>query len=205
MKRKLMVKSLALGFLLSVILGGISVAEAQRGQHMMRGQPDQAFDAREDLHGYPGMMGPGMGMMGPGMGMMGPGMGMMGPGMGVMGPGMGMMGILELPDLTDEQRDEIHSIQREARRQNMEITLDIMDIRDDIMMTMSEDRPDPAEIRELQEAMSRKQGQIWEVSVENRNRIYDLLTQEQHESLQELQQRPYEPLQDPRRGQERVR
>ena len=184
MKRKLMVKSLALGFLLSVILGGISVAEAQRGQHMMRGQPDQAFDAREDLHGYPGMMGPGMGMM---------------------GPGMGMMGILELPDLTDEQRDEIHSIQREARRQNMEITLDIMDIRDDIMMTMSEDRPDPAEIRELQEAMSRKQGQIWEVSVENRNRIYDLLTQEQHESLQELQQRPYEPLQDPRRGQERVR
>ena len=191
MKRKLMVKSLALGFLLSVILGGISVAEAQRGQHMMRGQPDQAFDAREDLHGYPGMMGPGMGMMGPGM--------------GVMGPGMGMMGILELPDLTDEQRDEIHSIQREARRQNMEITLDIMDIRDDIMMTMSEDRPDPAEIRELQEAMSRKQGQIWEVSVENRNRIYDLLTQEQHESLQELQQRPYEPLQDPRRGQERVR
>ncbi len=193
MKRKLMVKSLVLGFLLSVILGGISVAEAQRGQHMMRGEPDQTFDARGDTYGYHGM------------GMMGPGMGMMGPGMGMMGPGAGMTGLLELPDLTDEQLGEILSIQKEARRQNMEIMLDIMDIRDDIMMTMSEDRPDPAEIRELQEAMSRKQGQIWEASVENRNRIYDLLTQEQHEYLQELQHRPYGPLQDPRRGQDRVR
>jgi len=165
-------------FMFSIILGLSMSAEAQRGEHMRWSQQGQTVDEPWDFYG-PRMMGPGM--MGPGM----------------MGPGMGMMGIVDLPGLTEEQRTEMRSIQREARRQNMETMLDIMDLRDDMHEAMAADRPDPRTIRELQEAMSQKQGQLLESSVETRNRIYDLLTEEQQEQLREYQRqffgRPHGP------------
>ncbi|WP_291318993.1 periplasmic heavy metal sensor, partial [Desulfonatronospira sp.] len=158
MKRKLMVKSLILGFLLSVVLGGISLAEAQRGQHMMRGQPDQPYDAREDLNGFQGMGMMGPGMMGPGMGMMGPGM--MGPGMGMIGPDKHMQGLLDYLQLTDEQREEVRSIQRKVRREHMEAMLDVMELREDMWAAFREQRPDPENMRQMHEAMSEKKGDM---------------------------------------------
>ena len=186
MKRKLMVKSLVLGFLLSVVLGGISLAEAQRGQHMMRGQPEQPFDAREDFNGFPGM------------GMMGPGMGMMGPGMGMMGPDMHMHGLLDYLQLTDEQREEVRAIQREVRREHMEAMLDVMDLREDMWAAFREQRPDPENMRQMHEAMSEKKGDMLVSFIEMRNSIHDLLTDEQRERVREFYEQRREFRHGPR-------
>ncbi len=179
MKRKLMVKSLVLGFLLSVVLGGISLAEAQRGQHMMRGQPDQPFDAREDFNGFQGM-------------------GMMGPGMGMMGPDMHMHGLLDYLELTDEQREEVRSIQRKVRREHMEAMLDVMDLREDMWAAFREQRPDPENMRQMHEAMSEKKGDMLVSFIEMRNSIYDLLTDEQRERVREFYEQRREFRHGPR-------
>jgi periplasmic protein CpxP/Spy len=182
---------ISFALLVVIIFGMALVVEAQRGQPMMDRQQGQAMDDRgrgngmgPGMMGGPDMMGP-MGMMCPQMmgGMMGgQGMGMMGPGGMGMGAGMGMMGLYQL-DLTEEQLGKIRSMHRDARRQHMEIMLDIMDIRDDLMEAMAADRPDPEKIRELQKNISEKQGDMLESSVEIRNKIYDLLTEEQREQL----------------------
>lgn len=196
MKHMSVGKCMTLVLLVSLVLGSVLIAEAQRRQPMMGPQQDQEFDERSRgpmMMGERSMMCPGMGM-GPGMmsgyGTMGPGMmsghGMMGPGMG-----MGMMALYHL-DLTEEQHGEIRSVQREARRRHMEIIPDLMDIHDDLVDVMAEDRPDPEKVRALQEAMSKKQGEMLESAIEYRNRIYDLLTEEQQEQLRDVQQQPFE-------------
>ena len=187
-------KSMMFVILTLVFAWSVSVADAQRGQPM-RGPQNQAQPqpwAGEWDRYDPGMM-QGRGMpcpfMGPGM--MGPGMGMMGPGMGMMSPGMGMMGFMHLPDLTEEQQNEIRSIIREVRREHMEVMADIMDMRDDMMAEMSAERPDPEKVRELHNALSQKQGALLESAIENRNRIHEVLTEEQRERLKEMQQQPF--------------
>jgi len=150
-------------------------AEAQRGQPMTGQQYERFADERWDLYG-PGRMG-GQEMPGPGTGMM---------------PGIGRSDLLMLPGLTEEQRESILSIERETRRQHRELMLDIMDRRDDLMEALDEDRPDPGKVRELHEALNRKQGEMVESSIKTRNRIYDLLDEEQRMHLRELQQRPFD-------------
>ncbi|MFO8111456.1 MAG: Spy/CpxP family protein refolding chaperone [Desulfosalsimonadaceae bacterium] len=195
MKRAIFLKSTAIVLMISLILGVAATAEAQRGRHMMDRPQTQDYDDQWTGRG-PAMMGNRMGMMGPGMGMMGPGMGMMGaqgtpcPIMNQMGHGMGMAGALDLPDLTPEQQNEIRAIQKEMRRKHMETMLDIMDIRDEMMIEMAAARPDPEKIREMQATMSQKQGEMLESTVTYRNRIYDLLSEEQQNQIQEYQRHP---------------
>ncbi|MCF8111399.1 MAG: Spy/CpxP family protein refolding chaperone [Desulfobacteraceae bacterium] len=211
MKSAILTKSIVFVFMVLLVLGTALNVNAQRRGHMMGWQQDRPVE--DDWGGYgpamrgygPGMMGGGYGMMGPGYGMMGGGYGMMGGpgmmgfGMGMghgMGPAMGMMGpfmagCLYQLDLTENQQDEILSLQRQARREQMETMLDIMDIRDKLIEEMAEDRPDPAKVRELQEAMSKKQAEMMENSVKNRNRIYDMLSGDQRKQLRESQSRPY--------------
>ncbi len=192
MGNKILSKCLILVLMASFVLMGAFTTEAQRGQHMMGPHQDQRFDEREEAYGY-GTMGPGMHMMGPGTGMagmMGPGMGMTGFGMGMAGPGMGMMGFMSLPDLTDQQQGEMLSLQQQARREHMELMLDIMEIRDELLLLMSEERPDPQEVRKLQEAMSQKQADMTESSLEVRNKMYELLTEEQRNQLRMQQYGP---------------
>jgi periplasmic protein CpxP/Spy len=195
MKQIFLKQSLSFALLVVIIFGAAIVAEAQRGQPMMDRQQGQAMGDRgpgngmgPGMMGGPDMMGP-MSMMCPQMmgGMMGGtgmgGMGMMGQGMGMMGPGgMGMMGLYQL-DLTEEQMGQIRTIQRDARRQHMEIMLDMMDIRDDLMAAMAADRPDSEKVRELQKNISEKQGDMLESAIEIRNKIYDLLNEDQREQL----------------------
>ncbi len=189
MKGRIMVKSMVFMFLVSFILGTALIAEAQRGQHMRGWQQDQFEDDRDFF---------GPGMMGPGMGMMGPGMGMMGPGMGMMGPGMHMHGLLEYLELTDEQREEVRSIQREVRREHMEAMLDIMDLREDMWAAFREERPDPENMRQMHEEMSQKKGDMLVSFIEMRNSIYDLLTDEQRERVREFYEQRREFRHGPR-------
>lgn len=182
MKRMIPGKSIALVLMAVLVFGMASVADAQRGQGMMGRQQPGDYGERGMQYG-PGMMG-GPGIMGQGMGMMyGPGMGM-----GMMGTGMGTMGCLILPDLSEEQREELRSIQRETRRQHMEAMLDMMEVRDDMMLEMAAERPDAAKIRELQEAMSAKHADMIEAGIESRNRMNDLLTDEQRGQLRQYQE-----------------
>lgn len=194
MTRMILGKTIAFVLVAALILGVAGNVDAQRRGRMMDRQQTQDYDDQWRGRGH-GMMGPGMmrgpGMMGSGMGMMG-GQGMPCPIMNQMGYGMGMATPLNIPDLTPEQRDEISSIQREMRRENMDTMADIMDIRDNIMDEMATERPDPEKIRELQETMAQKQGQMMERSVKNRNRIYDLLDEEQQEMVREYQRQPTE-------------
>lgn len=194
MKQGLFGKSTVLALTVTLIFGVAVTAEAQRRQSMMERPDSQAFDDRwgdRRMDGPPGAMGSGMGMMGPGPGMMGGG-GMPCPIMNRMGHPMGMTAPLNLPGLTEEQQREIARLQREIRRRNMENWIDIMDIRDDILIEMTAERPDPEKIRELHARMGRKQGEMLEAVVENRNRIYDLLTQAQQEQVREYQRRPFD-------------
>jgi len=189
MTRIIFGKTTALVLTVALVFGVAMTAEAQRGRPMMERPQAEDYDDRYMERG-PGMMDrQGMGMAGPGMGMMG-GRGMPCPIMNQMGHGMGMAAPLDLPDLTVEQQQEISTIQREMRRSNMETMMDIMDIRDDMMDEMAAERPDPEKIREMQSAMSEKQGEMLETSIQNRNRIYDLLTEEQQEQLREYRMRP---------------
>ncbi len=189
MKRVFFWKSTALFLMVLLILGVAATAEAQWGRHMMDRPQTQDFDDQWTGHG-PAMMGnQGMGMMGPGFGMMG-GQGTPCPIMNQMGHGMGMAGPLDLPNLTPEQQTKIRSIQREMRRGQMETMLDIMDIRDEMMIEMAAERPDPKKIREMQATLSQKQGEMLESTVTYRNRIYDLLTKEQQKQIQDYQRRP---------------
>jgi len=171
--------SLLLVFTVTFLMAGALIAEAQRGQYqrgqyMMEREYDQLPEGRWELYG-PEMTW-GQGMRGPGMDMM---------------PGMGMMGYLDLPGLTDEQRNEIRAVQRQSRREHREIMLDMMDKRDDYLDALAEDRPDPEKVRELHRALGRKQGEMIESSLKTRNQIYDLLTEEQREQLREVRQRPF--------------
>ena len=191
MKRLVFGKSISLVLMAALVFGLAMSAEAQRRMPMMDRQesPETREYRTPGDDRSPGMMHHGMGMMGPGMGMMGGG-GMSCPIMNQMGHGMGMAGALDLPDLTEEQQVEIRTIQREVRRQNMEKMMDIMDLRDDMMVEMVADRPDPEQVREIQLNMSQKQGELLESTIESRNRIYDLLTEEQQEQIRDLQRRP---------------
>jgi len=192
MKRLVFGKSISLVLMAALVFGLAMSAEAQRRMPMMdRQETPETREYRTPRMDdrSPGMMHQGMGMMGSGMGMMGGG-GMPCPIMNQMGHGMGMAGALDLPDLTEEQQVEIRTIQREVRRQNMEKMMDIMDLRDDMMVEMTAERPDPEQVREIQLNMSQKQGELLESTIESRNRIYDLLTEEQQEQIRDLQRRP---------------
>lgn len=179
MKRTILGKSAALAIMVVLVFGMASVADAQRGQGMMGRQQPGDYGERGMNYG-PGMMG------GPGMGMMGSGMG--GPGMGMMGSGMGTMGCMMLPDLSDEQQEELRSIQRETRRTHMEAMLEMMEIRDDMMLEMASERPDAAKVRELQETMSSKQADMIESGIDSRNRMNDVFTDEQREQMRQYQE-----------------
>ena len=179
MKRTILGKSAALAIMVVLVFGMASVADAQRGQGMMGRQQPGDYGERGMNYG-PGMMG------GPGMGMMGSGMG--GMGMGMMGSGMGTMGCMMLPDLSDEQQEELRSIQRETRRTHMEAMLEMMEIRDDMMLEMASERPDAAKVRELQEAMSSKQADMIESGIDSRNRMNDVFTDEQREQMRQYQE-----------------
>ena len=191
MKRLVFGKSISLVLMAALVFGLAMSAEAQRRMPMMDRQesPETREYRTPGDDRSPGMMHHGMGMMGHGMGMMGGG-GMSCPIMNQMGHGMGMAGALDLPDLTEEQQGEIRTIQREVRRQNMEKMMDIMDLRDDMMVEMAAERPDPEQVREIQSNMSQKQGELLESTIESRNRIYDLLTEEQQEQIRDFQRRP---------------
>ena len=162
------------------------------------------------MMGGPGMMGPGMGMgmgmgMGPGM-MMGPGMGMgggmMGPGMmgpGMMGPGTGMMGggmgpggmgmgahPFAMFDLTDDQRAKLSKIQDETRKRQWDLMGKLFDEQARLRDVYATERPDPKQVGQAYGNMAKIQQQMAEIATDAHNRMFDVLTKEQRDQLQQM-------------------
>ncbi|WFM71297.1 periplasmic heavy metal sensor [Halomonas sp. CKK8] len=152
----------------------------------------------------PGMMMGGQGGMGPGM-MMG-GQGGMGPGMmmgdqGGMGPGMmmgGQGGMMPCPMmanlgamggmggmLDEEQSSALREMRREHRSAQLERMGEMMNLRDDMLLLMQAERPDPEEVQALHGQMATLQGEMMADKVRMRNRMQDLLSDKQREQLKQ--------------------
>lgn len=150
----------------------------------------------------PGMMGrgwgsgpsgecPGFGMMGSGMGMMGGGMGGMGPGMG----GMGMMGMgpgagagmhpFAMLDLTDDQRTKLGKIQDETRKRHWDLMGKVFDEQARLRDVYATERPDPKQVGQVYGNIAKLQQQMAEITTDAHNRMFDVLTKEQREQLQQ--------------------
>lgn len=199
-------RGLAAAALAAILLGGATIAGAQMGPRMAeRGHPmmtERGAAAAEpggtwDMGYGMGMAHHGWGMMGPGAGMMHHGWGMMEPGAGMMmGRGMGMMGPLMLRDLSPEQRTQMRTLLREMRRAQLETILETMDAREALLEALMAERPDPKVVRELHDRLSGLYGDMMQSRIETRNRIHDLLTDEQRERLRELRGRMGPALED---------
>ncbi len=138
--------------------------------------------------GFGMMGGPGMGMMGGGMGgMMGPGMGGMGMmGGGMMGPGMGMgMHPLEMLDLTDDQRAKLVKIQDETRKRHWDLMGKLFDEQARLRDVYATERPDPKQVGQVYGNIAKLQQQMAEIATDAHNRMFDLLTKEQRDQLQQ--------------------
>ncbi|MGM0535391.1 MAG: Spy/CpxP family protein refolding chaperone [Pseudomonadota bacterium] len=134
----------------------------------------------------PGMMMGGQGGMGPGM-MMG-GQGDMGPGMmmggqGGMGPGMMMGGMADLLD--EEQLNDLREMRKEHRSAHFEDMARMLNLRDDMMLLMQAERPDPEEVQALHGQMATLHGEMMADKVRMRNQVQDLLTDQQREQLKQ--------------------
>lgn len=145
--------------------------------------------AAGDCPGMGMMGGPGMGMMGMmgGMGgMMGPGMGMMGGGM--MGPGMGMMGAgpFAMLDLTDDQRAKLSKIQDETRKRQWDLMGKLYDEHARLRDVYATERPDPKQVGQAYGNIAKIQQQMAEIGTDAHNRMFDVLTKEQREQLQQM-------------------
>ena len=133
------------------------------------------------MMGDPGMMDH-MGGMGH-MGMMGMGSGMMGmmdsPGM------MGGMGRIQMLDLTKEQRASIHKLQNQLRRTNWDTMGKIMDESSKLSELFATDKPDSKKIGAVYGNMFNLRRQMIESKIDTHNRIDAVLTEEQHEQLEQ--------------------
>ncbi|MFO7858409.1 MAG: Spy/CpxP family protein refolding chaperone [Ectothiorhodospiraceae bacterium] len=155
-------------------------------------------------HGGGMMHGRGMGMSDNGMGMMhgdrtgmsGGGMGMMQGGrMGMSGSGMGMMqgGRMGMPDmaalnaldLDDEQRSELLDIRSTYRKEHMDRIAEMMDLRDEMQVTMAGERPDPDRVEELHSRIASIHGEMMANRIRLQNDIDDVLTDEQRQHMQQ--------------------
>ena len=172
---------------------GARVAQGYGSSEMMPGRGSGAMSG----HGHmgPGMMG-GYGPMAPGM--MGPGM--MGPNMmggyGPMAPGMvpgGMMrggigpyeaGVL---GLSDEQRRELESIQRENAREHWQLMQQMRDRRLEMMRLYRQGAPDPDAVGEAYAGMAEAQRRMLEQQARQHNRMREVLTEEQRQRLDAMQ------------------
>ncbi len=210
-KNKMGAMAVAASVLLLTATGVLADPSPQRGWMMDDAQREQMM--REYGPGMmgPGMMGPGYGygygygdgsgygygygghgrhMMGPGMmgpGMMGPGMmgpGMMGPGM-MMGMGP-MMAVFDDLNLTKDQRSKIWQLRRELRDQHMKLMDRMWEESEKMQDLWEKEKPDAKEIGKAYDRVFAMQREMIEQSVTFKNKLSDILNDEQRKKLKEM-------------------
>lgn len=122
----------------------------------------------------------GGGMMGPGMGMMG------GMGGGMMGPGASMgMHPFAMLDLTGDQRTKLAKIQDETRKRHWDLMGKLFDEQARLRDIYATERPDPKQVGQVYGNIAKLQQQMAEIATDAHNRMFDVLTKEQREQLQQ--------------------
>jgi Spy/CpxP family protein refolding chaperone len=153
---------------------------------MHRGMQNSDYDSM-----YMPRMGRGMGMMGNGMMGYG-GMGMMGNGMmgyggmGMMGNGMMGYGGMGMMDLDKNQRAKIRSIMREQRENRCKMMTSMMDVGDELAEQYDKNEPDAKAIGKIYARMFEQRRKMIEQSVETRNRIRNVLSDEQKKQFDNM-------------------
>lgn len=146
---------------------------------MMQGMGGQGM-------GGQAMGGQGHGSMMNGQGGMGTGM-MMGGMMTGMNPGMMMGGMGPMAGMTDGLNDQQISSLREMRQEHRATQLqrmgEMMNMRDDMMQIMQNERPDPEQVQALHDEMSSLRGEMIADNVRMRNQMLDVLTDEQRAQM----------------------
>jgi len=192
---------------LGIAVSGLAYAQGMQQENQATGGRMMG-NSQSGMMGQQGSMGPGVmgqqGGMGPGMmgqqGGMGPGMmgqqSGMGPGMmmggqggighgmmGGMGPGMMMGGQAGILD--EEQQRSLRQMRKEFRTAHFERMAEMMNLRDDMMQLMQAPRPDPEEVQALHGQMAALQGEMMADRVRMRNRMQDMLTDEQRQQMRQ--------------------
>ncbi|SFU96182.1 Spy/CpxP family protein refolding chaperone [Halomonas korlensis] len=164
---------------------GVAASGAVSAQGMQQGQGMQGGMGH-------GMMGGGQGGMGSGMmmgGQSGMNSGMMMGGQGGMMPcpmmsGMGgMSGMAGMLD--EEQQNSLREMRQEHRTSHFERMAEMMNLRDDMMLLMQAERPDPEEVKALHGQMATLHGEMMADKVRMHNQMQDLLTDEQREQMKQ--------------------
>lgn len=137
------------------------------------------------MGGNPGMMSGGMsGMGGMDHGSMMSNM-MPSP---MMKESMDMMGMI--PMLDGDQYNQMRELMHEHRPAQFERLGRLMNIRDDLMAEMRNERPDPEQVQSLHAQMAEIHGTMMADMVRMHNALDDLLSDEQRQQLQELEALP---------------
>lgn len=170
------IQTLAIGLTMVVGLSmsGMAVAQGMGASSM----PSQ-------MGGNPGMMSGGMSGM---SGMSGMDHGSM---MSNMMPYPMMKGGMEMmPMLDGDQHNQMRELMHEHRPAQFERLGHLMNIRDDLMAEMRNERPDPEQVQSLHAQMAEIHGTMMADMVRMHNALDDLLSDEQRQQLQELEALP---------------
>lgn len=187
-----------LAFVLAASMG-VAASGAVSAQGMQQGQGMQKGGMGSDMMGG-GQSSMGHGMMGGGQGGMGSGM-MMGGGQGGMDSGMmmgGQGGMMPCPMMSgmggmggmsgmldEEQQNSLREMRQEHRSAHFERMAEMMNLRDDMMLLMQAERPDPEEVKALHGQMATLHGEMMADKVRMHNQMQDLLTDEQREQMKQ--------------------
>ena len=95
----------------------------------------------------------------------------------------GMGGMSEMLD--EEQLSSLREMRKEHRSAHFERMAELMNLRDDMMILMQAERPDPEEVQALHGQMATLQGEMMADKVRMRNRMQDLLSDQQREQLKQ--------------------
>jgi Spy/CpxP family protein refolding chaperone len=130
------------------------------------------------MRGYGNGMGPGM------MGGYGNGYGM-GPGM-MGGYGMMGMGPIWMLNLSEEQQGKLGAIMDDMHKQQWALMGKMIEGRSWLRDVYAKDKPDPKQVGDAYAKLFEIQRQMIENGVAAHNRMFDILTKEQQEELQNL-------------------
>ncbi len=159
------------------MMGGAMMSD--RGEHM--GSGGMMID--RGMQGERGGMMMGRGMHGDRGGMMQRGMAGWHHGMGPMMMQPPMMSRLELDD---DQRRQMRELRREHMVKQAERRARMMDLREDMEALMRAERPDADAVEAVHAELAEVHGQMLSNRIRMRNRVHDLLDDEQREQIREL-------------------
>ncbi len=163
----------------SLLMAGLVSAHSRDG---MMGQQMGCGTTGQGMMGHD-MMGSSMGpeMMGMDHGMMGSGM----MGSGMMGSGMGIGRMMGVPNLTDQQRQDLIQRHRQLEKRMLDLEKQALDARFALEDAFSKSTPDPQAVGSAMQGMFDVRKQMVQAAIVAHNDMLGKLTDQQREALEQ--------------------